>query len=102
MLLMRLAPLLPIPVDAHWYVAGTTPVRYWEFFAAHFIGTLKVAILDAYLGSLLLQVLSASRHSEAQTLACCNASDPAHLARVLPRAPTPSLEELMHSGRRTA
>ena len=70
MLLMRLAPLLPIPVDAHWYVAGTTPVRYWEFFAAHFIGTLKVAILDAYLGSLLLQVLSASRHSKAQTLEC--------------------------------
>jgi hypothetical protein len=56
MLLMRLAPLLPIPVDGHWYVAGTTPVRYWEFFAAHFIGTLKVAILDANLGSLLLQV----------------------------------------------
>jgi len=41
---------------SHRYVAGTTPVRYWEFFAAHFIGTLKVALLDAYLGSLLLQV----------------------------------------------
>jgi hypothetical protein len=58
MLLMRLAPLLPIPVDGHWYVAGTTPVRYWEFFAAHFIGTLKVAILDAFLGSLLLQAVT--------------------------------------------
>ena len=67
MLLMRLAPLLPIPVDAHWYVAGTTPVRYWEFFAAHFIGTLKVAILDAYLGSLLLQAVTDSDALEEST-----------------------------------
>ncbi|KAJ1492082.1 hypothetical protein T484DRAFT_1772657 [Baffinella frigidus] len=37
------------------YVAGTTPVKFSEFFVAHFIGTFKVALLDAYLGSLLLQ-----------------------------------------------
>ena len=46
----------PLPPTAR-YVAGTTQVRYSEFFAAHFLGTLKVAILDAYLGSLLLQVV---------------------------------------------
>jgi len=66
-LILRLAPLLPIPVDAHWYVAGTTPVRFWEFFAAHFIGTMKVAILDAYLGSLLLQAATESSRLEEQT-----------------------------------
>lgn len=67
MLLLRLAPLLPIPVDAHWYVAGTTRVRYSEFFAAHFLGTMKVAILDAYLGSLLLQAVTDTEKLQAQT-----------------------------------
>ena len=67
MLLLRLAPLLPIPVDGHWYVAGTTPVRYWEFFAAHFIGTLKVALLDAFLGSLLLQAVTDTQALEEST-----------------------------------
>eukprot|EP00802_Teleaulax_amphioxeia_P014029 Tamp_14087.p1 GENE.Tamp_14087~~Tamp_14087.p1 ORF type:complete len:547 (+),score=93.16 Tamp_14087:48-1643(+) len=67
MLLMRLAPLLPIPVDGHWYVAGTTQVRYSEFFAAHFLGTLKVAILDAYLGSLLLQAVTDNTALEVST-----------------------------------
>jgi uncharacterized membrane protein YdjX (TVP38/TMEM64 family) len=67
MLLLRLAPLLPIPVDAHWYVAGTTPVKFSEFFAAHFIGTFKVALLDAFLGSLLLQAVQDAEAVAQQT-----------------------------------
>jgi len=67
MLLLRLAPLLPIPVDAHWYVAGTTPVKFSEFFVAHFIGTFKVALLDAYLGSLLLQSIQDTEAVAQQT-----------------------------------
>ena len=47
------------------YVAGTTPVKFWEFFAAHFIGTFKVAILDAYFGSLLLSSVVDSAETQA-------------------------------------
>ena len=36
-------------------VSGMTPLKFPEFFAAHFIGTTKTAFIDAYLGSLLLQ-----------------------------------------------
>jgi hypothetical protein len=32
-----------------------TPLKFPEFFAAHFIGSSKTAFVDAYLGSLLLQ-----------------------------------------------
>ncbi len=32
-----------------------TPLKFPEFFAAHFIGTTKTAFMDAYLGSRLLQ-----------------------------------------------
>mmetsp|Transcript_10946 Transcript_10946/g.17286 ORF Transcript_10946/g.17286 Transcript_10946/m.17286 type:complete len:508 (-) Transcript_10946:85-1608(-) len=53
-LLIRLAPLLPIPVDAHWYICGTTTMGLREFMVAYFIGTTKVAFIDASLGSLLL------------------------------------------------
>lgn len=52
-LLLRLAPILPIPIDAHWYVCGLTPLKWWEFSSAYFVGALKATFLDAYLGSLL-------------------------------------------------
>ena len=52
-LLLRLAPVLPIPIDAHWYVCGLTPLMLAEFVPAHFVGVLKATFLDAYLGSLL-------------------------------------------------
>lgn len=54
-LLLRLCPILPIPLSGNWYVCGMTPLRFPEFFAAHFIGSSKTAFVDAYLGSLLLQ-----------------------------------------------
>jgi len=53
-LFLRLAPVLPIPIDAHWYVCGLTPLKLWtEFFPAYFLGALKATFLDAYLGSML-------------------------------------------------
>eukprot|EP00466_Bigelowiella_natans_P018961 jgi/Bigna1/141698/aug1.64_g16406 len=52
-LLIRLAPILPIPLDGHWYVCGVTPMTLANFVTAYFIGTLKVAFIDASLGSLL-------------------------------------------------
>lgn len=42
-LLLRLAPVLPIPIDAHWYVAGCTPLKLPTFFCAYFVGALKVS-----------------------------------------------------------
>lgn len=54
-LLLRLCPILPIPLSGNWYVCGMTPLRFPEFFAAHFLGSSKTAFVDAYLGSLLLQ-----------------------------------------------
>ena len=54
-LLLRLCPILPIPLSGNWYVCGMTPLRFSEFFAAHFLGSSKTAFVDAYLGSLLLQ-----------------------------------------------
>ena len=54
-LLLRLCPILPIPLSGNWYVCGMTPLKFPEFFAAHFIGSSKTAFVDAYLGSLLLQ-----------------------------------------------
>ena len=53
-LLLRLCPILPIPISGNWYVCGLTPLKFKEFFAAHFIGSSKTAFIDAYLGSILL------------------------------------------------
>jgi uncharacterized membrane protein YdjX (TVP38/TMEM64 family) len=52
-LFLRLAPVLPIPIDAHWYVCGLTPLKTWEFTSAYFVGALKATFLDAFLGSML-------------------------------------------------
>jgi uncharacterized membrane protein YdjX (TVP38/TMEM64 family) len=56
-LLLRLCPILPIPISGNWYVCGVTKLRYWEFFLAHFIGSSKTAFIDAYLGSIILRTI---------------------------------------------
>ncbi|KAJ1618921.1 snare associated Golgi protein-domain-containing protein [Pavlovales sp. CCMP2436] len=53
-LMLRLAPILPIPIDAHWYLCGVTSVPPLEFIAAQCVGSLKFAFIDSYLGSLLM------------------------------------------------
>ena len=30
-LLLRLCPILPIPISGNWYVCGVTKLKYWEF-----------------------------------------------------------------------
>ena len=69
-LLLRLCPILPIPLSGNWYVCGMTPLKFPEFFAAHFIGSSKTAFVDAYLGSLLLQAAfeSDAMREQAQTV----------------------------------
>mmetsp|Transcript_10025 Transcript_10025/g.22501 ORF Transcript_10025/g.22501 Transcript_10025/m.22501 type:complete len:535 (-) Transcript_10025:84-1688(-) len=53
-LLLRLAHVLPLPFDSYWYIFGALPVEFSAFFAAHWLGCLKTAFLDASLGELLL------------------------------------------------
>lgn len=45
-LLIRLAPVLPVPVDAHWYILGTTNLKLAEFALAHLMGVFKVSPLS--------------------------------------------------------
>ena len=45
-----------------------TPLKFPEFFAAHFIGSSKTAFVDAYLGSLLLQAAFESEAGAVQQL----------------------------------
>lgn len=53
-LLLRLSHILRVPFDSYWYILGALPVGVLEFVAAHWIGCLKTAFLDASLGLLLL------------------------------------------------
>jgi len=53
-LLLRLAPILPLPFDSYWYMLGALPTPPVEFLFAHFLGCLKTAFLDASFGVLLL------------------------------------------------
>jgi len=53
-LLLRLAPVLPLPFDSYWYLLGALGVALPQFAAAHFAGCLKTAFLDASFGELLL------------------------------------------------
>lgn len=57
-LLLRLAPVLPLPFDSYWYLLGALPVMPLDFAIAHFLGCLKTAFLDASFGMLLLTSVS--------------------------------------------
>ncbi|CAE8583355.1 unnamed protein product [Polarella glacialis] len=59
-LLLRLAHVLPLPFDSYWYILGALPVKLPDFVAAHWLGCLKTAFLDASLGLLLLTSASAT------------------------------------------
>jgi uncharacterized membrane protein YdjX (TVP38/TMEM64 family) len=60
-LMLRLAPILPIPIDAHWYLCGVSTVPLAEFVAAQCVGSLKFAFIDAYFGSMLMAELVPGR-----------------------------------------
>mmetsp|Transcript_35692 Transcript_35692/g.82966 ORF Transcript_35692/g.82966 Transcript_35692/m.82966 type:complete len:491 (+) Transcript_35692:105-1577(+) len=70
-LLLRLAPVLPLPFDSYWYLLGALPVRPTDFVVAHFLGCLKTAFLDASFGMLLLtsvRLEDSALRSEAQSI----------------------------------
>jgi uncharacterized membrane protein YdjX (TVP38/TMEM64 family) len=49
-LVLRLAPVLPIPIGMYNYVYGTTNVAFLDFCGGIFLGSLKPYLLDSYLG----------------------------------------------------
>ncbi|KAJ8604586.1 hypothetical protein CTAYLR_007634 [Chrysophaeum taylorii] len=49
-LVLRLAPVLPIPIGAYSYLYGAAQVPFWKFFPATFLGSIKPYAFDAYLG----------------------------------------------------
>lgn len=49
-LVLRLAPVLPIPIGSYPYVYGATEMKFWQFAPATFLGSLKPYAFDAYLG----------------------------------------------------
>jgi len=71
-LLLRLAPVLPLPFDSYWYLLGALRVDPFQFFTAHWLGCLKTAFLDASFGVLLLSTImtvdDAAVQSQAQEI----------------------------------
>ena len=49
-LVLRLAPLLPIPIGGYNYLYGATDMAFLQFAPAMFLGSLKPYAFDAYLG----------------------------------------------------
>jgi uncharacterized membrane protein YdjX (TVP38/TMEM64 family) len=70
-LLLRLAPILPIPLDAHWYVCGVMKMDPARFIAAYALGSLKPIFIDAYFGSLLTNPILDESVKQQSTLVVC-------------------------------
>ena len=49
-LVLRLAPLLPVPIGAYNYLYGATDLALADFAPAMFLGSLKPYAFDSYLG----------------------------------------------------
>ena len=55
---LRLSPLLPIPLGAYSFIYGTVPnLSPWVFAPATFLGSIKPYLLDSYLGVFSKQVV---------------------------------------------
>jgi len=49
-LVLRLSPILPIPIGMYNYVYGVTNVPFFDFAGGIFLGSMKPYLLDSYLG----------------------------------------------------
>lgn len=47
---LRLAPVIPIPLGAYAYVYGASALDAWSFSLGTLLGSLKPYLVDAYLG----------------------------------------------------
>lgn len=56
-LVLRLSPVLPIPLGTYPYIYGTSKLNPLTFIAATYLGGLKPYLLDAYLGIFSKQII---------------------------------------------
>jgi len=75
-LVLRLAPVIPIPLGAYNYLYGATSIAFIDFFFGTFLGSLKPYAFDAYLGLLGRDVVDAAAAGTGQK----GLEDPALLA----------------------
>ena len=54
---LRLSPLLPIPLGAYSYIYGSTSISPITFSTATFLGSIKPYLLDSYLGVFSKQIV---------------------------------------------
>ena len=86
-LVLRLAPLLPVPIGAYNYIYGATSMRFAAFAPAMFLGSLKPYAFDSYLGVFGRQVVN----DVANTNSRRSASVRGHNTHVFSFAPSLSL-----------
>ena len=54
---LRLAPILPIPLGAYSYIYGASKLSWLPFSAATFLGGIKPYLVDSYLGVFTKQII---------------------------------------------
>lgn len=62
-LVLRLAPVLPIPLGSYPYIYGATEMEFLKFAPATFLGSLKPYAFDSYLGVVGKDALSSTAGS---------------------------------------
>lgn len=65
---LRLAPIIPIPLGTYAYIYGTSKLNPLVFSAATFLGSLKPYLLDSYLGVFSKQLLDGDTLDESKDL----------------------------------
>ena len=65
---LRLSPILPIPLGTYPYIYGTSKLNPLIFSAATFLGSLKPYLLDSYLGLFAKQIIDGNSLDESRDL----------------------------------
>lgn len=65
---LRLAPIIPVPLGTYAYIYGTSKLNPLVFSAATFLGSLKPYLLDSYLGVFSKQLLDGETLDDSKDL----------------------------------
>ena len=65
---LRLSPLLPIPLGAYSYIYGASNLNAFTFASATFLGSIKPYLIDSYAGVFSKQVLDGAAIDSAQDI----------------------------------
>ena len=93
---LRLSPLLPIPLGTYAYIYGASALNPLAFCSATFLGSLKPYLIDSYLGVFSKQILDGASAGIGPEKICCvvlfSCLPPSlSLSLPLPLPPSPSL-----------